>query len=346
VISGLCSIIIPSYNHEKYVGSAIQSALDQTYGDIEVIVVDDGSGDSSLERIRAIGDRRLTLHVQENRGAHAAINTGLAMARGEYLAILNSDDMYDRERIRKSLDRLTPHGDAGFLSTWIHIIDGDGRVRGTKKAWHNLDPWSIEHPEKSFRKTGDPALNLLMWNYVATTSNFVMHRSVYEAVGVLRNLRFVHDWDYALRVSHCSQPVVLEEPLLSYRIHDRNTISSDRKWMLFEICWIMATHLPSYEGKRLFADPDREVLLKDLEMLYESINLQGNDKLFWVMRSCFESLRKEGVANPEELLLADPGLRDGLIGMVRDQDPALLSALRKGPAGKCWRSFRNIFTHG
>lgn len=319
MIPGLCSIIVPSYNHEEYVSSAIQSALDQTYENVEVIVVDDGSKDRSVERIRQVRDERITLHVQENRGAHDAINRGLALARGEYLAILNSDDMYEKERIEKSLKQLTPHRNAVFASSWIRLVNRTGMTVGIKRGWQNMEPWAIERPDKSFRTTDDAALTLLMGNYIATTSNFVMHRSVYETVGEMRDLRFVHDWDYALRVTRAHGCVVLEEPLLLYRIHDRNTISSNRRSMLFEICWIWAAHMRFYEGDHLFRNQGGIRVLKDLEMLCGSINMQGNDKLFWVLRSCFESLRKNGMSNPEELVLADPVLREGLIGMVRDE---------------------------
>lgn len=326
---GLCSIIIPSYNHQEYVVPAIQSALEQTYDNIEVIVVDDGSTDRSLEKITLVKDERVVIHVQENMGAHAAINTGMALAKGEYLAILNSDDLFERERIEKCLAGLFPRTAGRFLSTWIRVIDGNGKPMGIKRGWHNLEPWPIEHPERSFGSTDDAILNLLAGNYISTTSNFVMHRSLYERVGCFRNLRFVHDWDYALRALLAGPPVILEEALLSYRLHDRNTISSDRRRMLFEICWVLAAHLGEWEGRLIFGKGGRPVVLKDLEMLYESINLQGNDKLFWVMRSCIESLRKTGTANPEELLIDDPTIRGLLTDMVRDPETRRTSALRR-----------------
>jgi glycosyltransferase involved in cell wall biosynthesis len=98
--SGLISIIIPSHNHRRYVVDAVMSVLSQSYREIELLVIDDGSSDGSPDLIAAIKDSRLVLVRQQNKGAHAAINRGLEMARGDFIAILNSDDLYHPRRRR------------------------------------------------------------------------------------------------------------------------------------------------------------------------------------------------------------------------------------------------------
>lgn len=89
------SVVIPSYNHARYIERAVYSVLHQTFHKIELIVIDDGSRDDSLSRLARIKDSRLKVFSQENQGAHATINRGLHMAREHYLAILNSDDESD-----------------------------------------------------------------------------------------------------------------------------------------------------------------------------------------------------------------------------------------------------------
>ena len=106
---------------------------------IELVVVDDGSQDSSVELLQAIDDPRLRLVVQENRGAHAAINRGLDMAGGDYLAIINSDDTYDPRRIAACLAAMDADG-SDLACSWIRVVDGAGRETGVKQGWRNMRP--------------------------------------------------------------------------------------------------------------------------------------------------------------------------------------------------------------
>ena len=111
----------------------------------------------------------------------------------------------------------------------------------------------------------------------------MMRRSLYDKVGGMRNLRFAHDWDFLLRAASCAKCKLIPKPLVKYRVHEANTINSDRAWMLFDICWVLAANLHRFEGKRIFNSSDPEKSMQDLVTLYESINVQGNDKVFWAM---------------------------------------------------------------
>jgi len=315
-ISNLVSIIIPSYNHARFIKKAIDSVLTQSYDRIELIVIDDGSTDDSVKYLREIKDPRYSFYCQENQGAHVAINRGLGLADGEFLAILNSDDVFHPNRIQKLITEFRNDPDVELLSSWIQIIDANDQERGLKEGWHNLEPWPTAHPELSFQKTDDFGLNLLMGNFVATTGNIVMRRSLYEKIGGMRNLRFAHDWDFVLRAAASAKCGLIPEPLLKYRVHDKNTQYTDRAWMLFDICWVLAANLHRFEGTRIFNSSDLNASIENMVTLYESINLQGNDKVFWVMRAFIESLRSQGVENPEELLLEDDNLREEFIRYI------------------------------
>jgi glycosyltransferase involved in cell wall biosynthesis len=315
---GLISIIIPSYNHRQYIGEAVRSVLSQTYEDIELIVIDDGSQDGSPDFIATIKDGRVKLVRQANQGAPAAINRGLEMANGDFLAILNSDDSYHPRRLEKAIVAFQRDKDLKLVSSWIDVTDADGHLIGRKKGWENLEPWPLRRPDASFKRLNDFRLNLLATNFVSTTSNIIFRRSLYDQVGGMRNLRYVHDWDFLLRASEIAKCDQISEPLLRYRIHRANTIASDRKGMLFEICWVMAANIHRFEGKFVFASTDSKVLASDIEKLYESTNFQGNDKLIWVIRSFIEGQKFIGRQYAEESLLDDAVLREKFISLVND----------------------------
>lgn len=311
----LVSIIIPSYNHELYIGKAIQSVVNQTYSNWELIIVDDGSTDNSIKRIKNFKDARICLIEQENRGAHNAINRGLEQAKGYYLAILNSDDIYEKDRIAFMVKEMKRKPEIGFICSYIQVIDSNGKELGIKKGWRNMEPWTVPHKELSFASTDDFKRNLLMSNFTSTTSNFFFTRKLFEKVGGMRNLRFAHDWDFALRAAEATECAIIEKPLLKYRVHESNTISSNRKWMLFEIAWIWAANLERFYGSLLFANEGDK---RDIIPLAESLNLQGNDKILWIIKFFIDAQRKAGVENPEEILLEDEGLRNMLLEYVEE----------------------------
>ena len=97
------SVLIPAYNHEKYIRGTIESVLGQTYRDLEVVVINDGSTDGTDSAIREYKDSRVVYISRENRGAHNTINQAIALAQGEYVSILNSDDVYEADRLEKCL---------------------------------------------------------------------------------------------------------------------------------------------------------------------------------------------------------------------------------------------------
>jgi len=169
------SVVIPCFNHERYIGAAVDSVLASEGMDLEVVVVDDGSTDSSRERLEAFRDHsRVQLHFQDNQGAHAALNRGLEHARAELIFILNSDDLYHPRRIPVLADRLAAIPDAVLATSWIEVIDEAGKPLGTKQAWKTLPPWPPPSSGPRLSDSGDPALALLETNWISTTSNLAL----------------------------------------------------------------------------------------------------------------------------------------------------------------------------
>ncbi len=274
------SVVLPSYNHAAYVAEAVRSVLSQSLTDLELIIVDDGSQDASLDILSGFSDCRLRLYSQPNQGAHAAINRGLSMATGNYLAILNSDDVYHPQRLEKLVGVLINDPGVGLAGSYIQLIDHQGQPRGVKHGYQDCEPWILESPQCSFRAGTDLRAALLTENYFATTSNFVISRQWFERTGEFRPLRFTHDWDYALRLAKQAGLALLPEPLLHYRVHASNTIRQDQAAMLFEICWILAVHLPAfYTDTSIFSQPPE----KRIDLLLHSIYTAQCDRALSVM---------------------------------------------------------------
>jgi glycosyltransferase involved in cell wall biosynthesis len=124
----LVSIIIPLYNAEKYIAATIQSALDQTWPDKEIIVIDDGSTDNSLQIAKQYTDRGVKIFAQENKGASVARNYGLNEAKGTYIQFLDADDLISTNKIESQVTQLVNYPDHVGLCVTVHFKNGDNHL--------------------------------------------------------------------------------------------------------------------------------------------------------------------------------------------------------------------------
>ncbi len=121
------SVIMPVYNTEKYVEAAIQSVLDQTFTDFELLIIDDQGTDGSIEICRQFSDPRVCIISQENRGLAGARNTGIRNSRGDYIALLDSDDLWHPEKLYRHMTHLSQNPDVGVSYAASRMIDDEGR---------------------------------------------------------------------------------------------------------------------------------------------------------------------------------------------------------------------------
>ena len=239
----LVSVIVPAYNHAAFVGEAIGSVLSQSLDNFEIIAIDDASQDDTAEVLAAIDDPRLTLRRhEENRGAAQTLNEGIALARGEYLAILNSDDRYQPTRLAECLDTLRQRG-LLLLGTHLALINTSGMPIQDPAFWWNQ--W-YQGLIQLYRSSHDLGTTLITGNLFISTSNFVLHRSLVERVGLFSDLRYVQDYDYLLRcLIRVPEAVAwVDRPLLQYRLHDRNTILEDAIPPVRQTIGMLARHAP------------------------------------------------------------------------------------------------------
>ena len=175
------SVLLPSYNHEPFIDEAIASVLDQTFEDLELVIVDDGSTDASAERILGFTDRRIVTHLEQHRGAHAALNTAIELSSpsSDYLAILNSDDAYAPDRLETFVGLLDEQPTCSFGASLVEIVGRDGLEIRARYA----DALRV------FRESERLEHALLRANFILTTSNLFVRRSLLERTGRFRPLR-------------------------------------------------------------------------------------------------------------------------------------------------------------
>jgi glycosyltransferase involved in cell wall biosynthesis len=234
------SVVIPLYNHARFIGEAVDSVLSQGSIVRELIVVDDGSDDGSRAIMRDLDQRipRIVFWSQPNRGAHAAINSGLCRATGDLVAILNSDDVYAPARLTSLANALDADPSADIASSGISFIDTVGQPIS--------NPW-YDDALRYFKQCDDMSLALINGNFLMTTSNFVFRRRLLDEIGYFAPLRYAHDLDFALRaLAYRKRFVLAEKALLAYRIHDRNTISENHAEVRFEWAIVTAAFLATF----------------------------------------------------------------------------------------------------
>lgn len=187
----LVSVVIPTYNHAEFVGSAVQSALDQKYPKMEVIVVDDGSTDNTREVLKPyLGDRRVSYLSQENRGPSSARNRGIAESKGEYLNFLDADDYFHPSKVAKQVEVLQSDPSVDLVYCDVALVDRNGRTMGE---------YSVGASRKILE--GDIFDSLMLGGYYPPHV-VLLRRTVLEQVGVFdEELKGAEDWDLWLRAS-------------------------------------------------------------------------------------------------------------------------------------------------
>jgi glycosyltransferase involved in cell wall biosynthesis len=226
----LVSVVIPVYNGEAHIAAALDSALLQTHPHLEVIVVDDGSTDGTCDIVesRRAGDGRVRLVRQENAGVAAARNRGIAEARGEFVAPLDADDLWEPTKIERQVARMLESGDkTGIVYCWWVLIDADGGVLDSSPRW---------------RVEGRVADALLQVNFAGNASVALFRRRHLLDVGGYdtslraRDAQGFEDWDLALKVAERSRVAVVPAPLVAYRRQETGmSARTDRMWRSYEL---------------------------------------------------------------------------------------------------------------
>jgi len=270
---GLVSVIIPVYNGEAFIAETLNSVLSQTYKNLEIIVVDDGSTDKTVDIIQSFikQDRRITLLSQANAGVAAARNLAIENSQGEFIAPIDADDIWSPTKIAKQVECISQAGEfCGLVYTWSVRIDEFGFII-SKDGTHNLE--GLVYPALAY------------CNFVGNASVPLINRKCLEKVGYyntqlkLQNAQGCEDWDLYFRIAEYYEYRVVPEFLMFYRITSQS-MSHDFGSMLksyFLVCQDIKNRHPEIPQK-VYRWSEAQFYL---HFAYQSILTKRYNYLMW-----------------------------------------------------------------
>jgi alpha-1,3-rhamnosyltransferase len=248
----LITVIIPSFNHEKYIKEAIQSIINQTYNNLELIIIDDGSQDKSIERVnelKEICEKRFAKFIfiaKKNEGIIKTLNNSFRYANGEYILMIASDDRAKENTIKTLYEFLSQNSDYALAVGDNHIIDQEGQ-----KCYWDSNRNNVYNEEDSTYKTFGDFLkrnrkdvdfnseqfgsykSLLKGNYIP--NGFLIKKSVIDQIGGYSENALLEDLYLVMQISKISKMKYLDLPLFCYRWHNNNTVKESEKMVLYTL---------------------------------------------------------------------------------------------------------------
>ena len=200
------SIIIPTYNSAKYIPDAINSILNQTFKDYEIIIVDDGSTDNTREILNKYNSKIRYIY-QENKGPSAARNIGIKNAKGKYIAFLDADDIWLPDKLQRQMKLFANESSVSFVYTSSYIMNENGFILRKMQCYN-----------RSRRKI----LNeLYLSKSIGNTSSTIIKKECFDKVGLFdETLTVAEDWDMWLRICQRFRFKCIDEPLVMTREYE------------------------------------------------------------------------------------------------------------------------------
>jgi len=200
----LISVIIPVYNGEKTIQETIESVFSQTFPDLELVVINDGSQDKTLEVVSSIQDPRLKVFSYPNAGVAASRNRGFLHSSGQFIAFLDADDLWTADKLEAQLKALQENPEAGVAYSWSNFISESNQIlqAGRRLTWN-----------------GNVYSKILVINFLEHGSNPLIRREALEVVGGFEeSLPPADDWDMWIRLAAKYPFVVVTAPQILYRV--------------------------------------------------------------------------------------------------------------------------------
>ena len=211
------SVVMPAYNAEKYIGKSIDSILNQTYGDFEFIIINDGSKDSTKEIILSYSDNRIVyLENEMNSGIVVTLNKGLEYATVKYIARMDADDIAVAERLEKQIEFMEKNKNVGVLGTGICIFGED-----------------VQEQARVFTTNPEQLKAELIFNSCIAHPTVMMRSNILKNNGLSYDLEYAGAEDYNLwwKIAKVSQIATIPDLLVKYRIHSSQiTKKKDEKY--------------------------------------------------------------------------------------------------------------------
>ena len=245
----LISVVIPTYNREQYIERAVQSVLEQTYSNLELIIVDDGSTDGTEELVAGMSDPRIRYVRQEtNRGASAARNKGVECANGELVAFQDSDDRWYPDKLAVQMEYWEAHPECSLIySAYVlHRPNGETVRVPYAGTWGNLE--------------GDIFSTLLVNNTVGTPTMLFKKACFTELGGFDEGMECLEDWEMALRFAERYRIGFVEQPLMEAFLL-RGGVSSSTSNFYLNRCRMIARYKKALIERGLFDEVVGNILL-------------------------------------------------------------------------------------
>ena len=241
----LISVLIPAYNHENYIQDTIDSVIRQTYNNIELIIIDDGSSDNTLAKIKEYESKcqkrfkRFLYSTQKNQGTVKTLNSLLSKAKGEYIAMIASDDMYYDEALELELEELKKDPNVSLVTGRSLYINSQGKVcylNSKQQLTESIScaKWKDYNDYVSSTRSVDYLSNnfgsydsLAPYNYIS--NGYLIKRSFLDKVLPFKEQAPMEDYWLMLQLSKISKFKFIDKPLFYYRQHDTNTIKNKPK---------------------------------------------------------------------------------------------------------------------
>lgn len=220
----MISIIMPVYNNERFITEAIESVLKQTYSNWELIIVDDGSTDGTRDVIMKYVSHKVHYIYQANQGPSVARNKGLDLAKGEYIAFLDSDDLYAADKLKEQLQFLESHPEIDIVYNDINVVDE------SLNHLYYLKSEGVYPNQHDF-------LAMLLFRQIVPLPPSIMARAECFRSGIRFNAEYVHgeDYDLTLKLARKYCYGYLPKPLYIYRRHESNLTNSHQKQLRAEV---------------------------------------------------------------------------------------------------------------
>ncbi|WDZ80924.1 glycosyltransferase (plasmid) [Ensifer adhaerens] len=278
------AVVIPLYNHADYILAALQSVSDQTLCPDEIIVIDDGSKDNGYKIARDFLKNApgATVLKQKNQGAHNTINRAIGMAKTDYIAVLNSDDIFKPQKLQRCIEMFMSRPDIGLIVGEVAIMDSEGVevTSGITIDW-------LDRAKQFLTQSGNLPMSLLHENFAATTSNFVFSKELWERNGHFQPLRYCHDLDFLMASSRNSD-IYFDKGFehIVYRVHPTNTIKENINKVRIEIAGVVTQALDRL-SLRLPEEYFNSASYSDLQVLLATKNLTSLIASFVPVRGDF-----------------------------------------------------------
>ncbi|HEY9826110.1 MAG TPA: glycosyltransferase family 2 protein [Stenomitos sp.] len=253
------SVVLPAYNSEKTVLRTVNSVLNQSYRDLEILVINDGSTDRTLELLNTITDPRFQVFTCKNSERANARNLGIKYATGDFIAFIDADDLWTTDKLEQQVLALTENSKAGVAYSWTRFIDEyDSPLYDSEACYYQ----------------GDVYEKILLSNFIASGSNILVRRKCVDLVGLYDTEAIPsEDWDYCIRLAQLSSFVVVPKYQVLYR-KSSNSSSSNVSAMEKSTLRVISKSFDSQGAKYNFlkreAKSNAFIFLSRLQLEYDS----------------------------------------------------------------------------